>query len=167
MWHQWFNPNFMKLRESFLCAKKTKIMTFFQQFLLFWVSPFHHSREYLDALNRSVALLSMEGQKALGCHQKYHNLCSEDERMSFGFGTTWGWVIKDRIFLFEWTIPLKKILVYCIIISLWHANIIIQCKLAFTICITWLYVVSWNALGCNCSVGLVDLLSAGLAGDLI
>ncbi len=46
----------------------------------------------------------MQGQKALGFHQKYLNLCSEDERRSYGFGTTWGWVIKDRIF--GWSIPL-------------------------------------------------------------
>ncbi len=26
MWHQWFNRNFRKLREYFLCAKKTKIL---------------------------------------------------------------------------------------------------------------------------------------------
>ncbi len=31
------------------------------------------------ALNAVVALLSMQGQKALGFHQKYLNLCSEDE----------------------------------------------------------------------------------------
>ncbi len=31
------------------------------------------------ALNVSVALLSIEGQKALAFHQKYLNLCSEDE----------------------------------------------------------------------------------------
>ncbi len=57
------------------------------------------------ALNVSVALLSMEGQKALGFHQKYLNLCSEDERRSESFGTTWGWVINNRIFIFGWTIP--------------------------------------------------------------
>ncbi len=34
MWHQWFNLNFMKLRECFLCAKKTKIITYIQQFLI-------------------------------------------------------------------------------------------------------------------------------------
>ncbi len=34
------------------------------------------------------SLLSMEGQRALGIHQKYLNLCSEDERRSYGFGTT-------------------------------------------------------------------------------
>ncbi len=29
MWHQWFNRNFTKLRKYFLYAKKTKIMTLF------------------------------------------------------------------------------------------------------------------------------------------
>ncbi len=53
-------------------------------------------------------MLSMEGQRALGVHQKYLNLCSEDERRSYGFGSTWGWVINDRIFIFGWTIPLSE-----------------------------------------------------------
>ncbi len=59
------------------------------------------------ALNISVALLSMQGQKALGFHQKYLNLCSEDEWRSYGFGMTWGCVINDRIFIFGWTKPLR------------------------------------------------------------
>ncbi len=54
----------------------------------------------------AVALLSMESQRALGFNQKYLNLCSEDEQMSYGFGTTWGWVINDCIFVFGWTFPL-------------------------------------------------------------
>jgi len=29
---------------------------------------------------------------ALRLHQKYLNLCSEDERRSCGVGATWGWV---------------------------------------------------------------------------
>ncbi len=41
------------------------------------------------ALNMWVLLLSMEGQKAFGFHEKYLNLCSEDEWMSYGFGMTW------------------------------------------------------------------------------
>ncbi len=57
-------------------------------------------------LNVVVLLLSMEGKKALGFPQKYLNLCSEDEQRSYGFGTTWGWVINDRIFIFGWTIPI-------------------------------------------------------------
>ncbi len=38
-------------------------------------------------------LPSMQGQKALGFHQKYLNLCSDDERRSYGFGTTRGLAI--------------------------------------------------------------------------
>ncbi len=62
------------------------------------------------ALNVSVVLLSMQGQKALGFHQKYLILCSEDERSSYGFGTTWGWGINDRIFIFGWTMSLMALL---------------------------------------------------------
>ncbi len=36
-------------------------------------------------------------------HQTYLYLCSEDEQRSYGFGTTWGWVINDRIFIFGWS----------------------------------------------------------------
>ncbi len=34
----------------------------------------------------SVALRSMQGEKAIRFPQKYLNLCSEDEHMSYGFG---------------------------------------------------------------------------------
>ncbi len=56
--------------------------------------------------NISVAFLSM-GLRALWFHQKHLHLCSEDERRSWGFGTTWGWIINDRILILGWTIPLK------------------------------------------------------------
>ncbi len=49
------------------------------------------------ALNVVVVLPSMEGHKALRFHQKYLNVCSEDELRSLEFGTTWGWVIKDNL----------------------------------------------------------------------
>ncbi len=55
------------------------------------------------ALNVSVALLSMQGQKALGFHQKYLNLCYKDEQRSYGFG------INDKIKIFGWTIPLRPV----------------------------------------------------------
>ncbi len=35
-----------------------------------------------------VSLLSMEGQRDLGINQKYLNMCSKDERRSYGFGVT-------------------------------------------------------------------------------
>ncbi len=47
-------------------------------------------------------LLSMEGLSALRFHQKHLNLCSGDERRSYGFVTTWGWVINDIIFILGW-----------------------------------------------------------------
>ncbi len=66
------------------------------------------------ALNVSVVLLSIQGQKSLGFHQKYLNLCSEDEWRSYGFGRTRGWVINDRFFILgELSLLIKK----CISIS--------------------------------------------------
>ncbi len=58
------------------------------------------------ALNMSVALMSMQGQKALRFHQKYLNLCSKDERRSHGFETTSG-KLMTSFFIFGWTITLS------------------------------------------------------------
>ncbi len=38
---------------------------------------------------------------------KYLPLCSAEQRHSYRFGTTWGWVNDDIIFIFGWTIPLR------------------------------------------------------------
>ncbi len=51
---------------------------------------------FLDVDRVNYIAVYGEGQKALGIHHKYLNLCSEDERMSYGFGMTWGWVINDN-----------------------------------------------------------------------
>ncbi len=65
------------------------------------------------ALNEVVALLSIGGQKALEIHQKYLNLCFEDEQRCYGFGTTWGCVINDRICYgssaVKWLITMNRI----------------------------------------------------------
>ncbi len=42
-------------------------------------------------------------------HQKFLNLSSEDEQTSYGFGTTWGWVINYTIFILGWTNPLNAL----------------------------------------------------------
>ncbi len=48
------------------------------------------------SLKEVVALLSMQGQKSLGFHQKYLHLCSKMNRsLIHGFGTTWGWVMTE------------------------------------------------------------------------
>ncbi len=39
---------------------------------------------------------------------EYLPLCSVEHRHSYRFGTTWGWVNDDRIFIFGWTIPLRS-----------------------------------------------------------
>ncbi len=55
-------------------------------------------------LNVSVALRSLQGQKALEFHQKYLKLCSEDEQMTYESGTAWRRVVKGIVH------PKRKIL---------------------------------------------------------
>ncbi len=50
-------------------------------------------------LERGSYIVYMQGQKALEFHQKYLNLCSEEEQNPYGFERTWVWVIND-IFIF-------------------------------------------------------------------
>ncbi len=61
------------------------------------------------ALNVSVDLL-YTGSKISWISSKHLNLCSEDERRSYGFGTTREWVINNRIFIFGWTNPLINLI---------------------------------------------------------
>ncbi len=78
--HKKYFRSFEKLRLNPWCH-----MDYFNISLLcFW------------ALIVVVHLVSMKGQKALRFLQKYLNVCSEDERRSYRFGTTWGWVINDN-----------------------------------------------------------------------
>ncbi len=81
MWHQWFNLIFLKLWEYFLCAKKTKIITLFNNFFSS-VSVFDAlSQEYHDAcvwcswLHRLHILvgISKAGQK-IASHPLCQNL---------------------------------------------------------------------------------------------
>ncbi len=82
---------------------KIFIFVFFVQKLFSWlrkitVEPlmlhglFYQSPCYVSGHgNISVVLLSMEGLRALRFKQKYLNLCSDDERRSYGFGMTSGY----------------------------------------------------------------------------
>ncbi len=49
------------------------------------------------------------GHKPYGFHPKYLKLYSEDERSFYEFGTTWGYVINDKIFILGWSIPLSNL----------------------------------------------------------
>ncbi len=63
---------------------------------------------------------------------KYLPLCSAEQRHSYRFGTTWGWVNDDSIFIFGWTIPLSikyqhsyvacwgKVLLHFGFVNLWY-----------------------------------------------
>ncbi len=105
-----------------MCTKKTKIKTLLNNFFSFMSVFDTRSQKYHNAtiltmsllpfwaLNAVVALLYMQGQKALGFHKEYLNLCSKDERRSHGFGMTWEWVINDIIFIIGWTIPSMYVL---------------------------------------------------------
>ncbi len=87
-------------RMRLLCPQCNHLYFFF----FFYWCPYYVS----GPGNISVALLSMGGSESW-FNQTYLNLCSEDERRSYRFETTWGWVINGRIFIFGWTNPLKQI----------------------------------------------------------
>ncbi len=72
------------------------------------------------ALNLSVVLLVYGGSDSSRISSKYFVLSSEDEGRYYGFGTTWGWVIIDRIWFFGWTIPKGYSWRYrCIAMKIW------------------------------------------------
>ncbi len=69
------------------------------------------------------------GSESSQISSKYLNLCSADERRSYGFGTTWGWVIKlysDSIILWPWI--LVKMQFGCLCISnYYYYDILLFC----------------------------------------
>ncbi len=65
---------------------------------------------------------------------KYFHFCSAEQRNSYRFGTTWGWVNDDRIFIFGWTITLNSSMNLC----LW----ILNCKNTFK-CEAFLSLCEW------------------------
>ncbi len=69
---------------------------------LFWGTIDFHSRK--------KNTMEVNGAPELLCFPhslEYLPLCSTEQRHSYRFGTTWGWVNYDRIFIFGWTIPLS------------------------------------------------------------
>ncbi len=65
------------VKPGFAAYKQKKTQSILtMSFLLFW------------ALHMIVALLYMQGQKTLGFHRKYLNLCFENKQKSYGFGKT-------------------------------------------------------------------------------
>ncbi len=88
-------PNLLRNR-CFLPTKNKKYQTFYRtHFLLI----------SLTCLSRYISLSFY--RPALGyTHLLKYLLCSAEERNSYRFGITWGWV-NDCIFIFGWTMPLN------------------------------------------------------------
>ncbi len=107
--YTWYSPKWQKMRRYFFFFAHTKkVASCSHSFaILNWATDVTWSVLPMSIFMGLGTLLSMEGQRALRFHQKLLKLCSEDERMSYGFGAIWGWAINDRIFLFGWTIPLR------------------------------------------------------------
>ncbi len=77
---------------------------------LFWGTIDFHSRK--------KNTMEVNGAPELLCFphsSEYLSLCSE-QRHSYRFGTTWGWV-NDRIFIFGWTIHLITSIIYLFIFN--------------------------------------------------
>ncbi len=61
---------------------------------------FHSIFSYME-VNGCSQLFSYQ------CSSKHLLLCSTEEKNSYRFGETWGWVNDDRLFIFGWTVPLR------------------------------------------------------------
>ncbi len=84
---------------------------------------------------------------------KYLPLCSAEQRHSYRFGTTQGWVNDDRIFIFGWTIPLitASIRRGMEVISLWHCWGGMEAQVSLT--------VAFRSSAFLCLVSLIFLLT--------
>ncbi len=89
---------------------KVAILVFFaynkysRSFIKLQLNLWCHMDYFNDVLTTFLGLkcgscVAMQGQKAFGFNKKYLNLCYEDECRSYGFGTTRGRVINDRILI--------------------------------------------------------------------
>ncbi len=69
----------------------------------------------------SVIYLSVNGTatKPPGSHPKYLKLCSEDKQSFYGFGTTWGQVKNDNIFILGRSIPLNLFFLWNLTVAIY------------------------------------------------
>ncbi len=89
--HKKYSCSFIKLRLNHWCH-----MNYFNDDLT----------NFLGLECSSYIAVYAESESSWISFKKDLNFCSEDERRSYGFGTTWSWLINDRIFIFGRTIPL-------------------------------------------------------------
>ncbi len=69
---------------------------------LFWGTiDFHSRKKNTMEVNCAPELLCFPHSS------EYLPLCWAEQRHAYRLETTWGWVNDDKIFIFEWTIPLR------------------------------------------------------------
>ncbi len=91
---------------------------------------------------------------------EYLHLCSAEQRHSYRFGTTWGWVNDDRIFIFGWTVPLScKPMLYALPWSEhWDGYFLpLYCVVDPADVLEWtprLWTVQWWSLHCPVKIGI-------------
>ncbi len=86
---------------SLFCQTQRKI--FWRKFVTRWFWG------TIDFHSRTKNTMEVNGAPELLCFphsSEYLPLCSAEQRHSNRFGTIWGWVNDDRIFIFGWSIPL-------------------------------------------------------------
>ncbi len=84
----------MKILSSFTHPHKVT------QRKIFW-----RMRETEQYLSPTIEVNGAPKQPDYKLPSKYLPLCSEQTH-SYRFGSTWGWINDDRIFIFGWTVPL-------------------------------------------------------------
>ncbi len=88
-----------------LCSAEHKVKIFWRMWETeqFWGTIDFHSIFFT-----TLEVNGAPKQAAYKLSSKYLPLCSVEQRHSYRFGPSWGWVNDDRIFIFGWTIPLKQ-----------------------------------------------------------
>ncbi len=84
---------------------------FSRSFIKLQMNHWCHMDYFNDVLTTFLGLecgscIAIRVRKLSDFIKTYRNLCFKDERRSYRFGKTWGWVINDRILIFGWTTPL-------------------------------------------------------------
>ncbi len=89
---------------NLFCWTQRKI--FWRKFVtrLFWGTiDFHGRKQNIMEVNCAPELLCFPHSS------EYIPLCSAEQRHLYRFGTTWGWVNDDRIYIFGWTFNILMI----------------------------------------------------------
>ncbi len=119
-----FHNFFSSVSLLYTVVNKVVIFVFFahrsysRSFITLWLNQWCYMDYFNNVLNTFLDLKLVScvtvytGSESSWTSSKILNLCSEDEQRSSKFGTAWGWVINDGIFIFGWTIPSKTIW-YC------------------------------------------------------